>query len=59
MCIHERISHVCKNNTIPLEPWVNLNKSNEGVKENESPNWIFKKKCEDEKQVHYDNAAMF
>ena len=59
MCTDERRSHVCKNNVIPLEPCVNLNKSNEGVKENESPNWIFKNKCKEEKLLHYDEAAVF
>ena len=59
MCIHERISFKNKNNTIPLEPPINLNKTYEGVKENESSNWIFKKKLKDQKRLHYDEAALF
>ena len=59
MCIHERISFKNKKKIFPLEPCVNLNKNDEGVKENESPNWIFKKKLKDEERLHYDEAAMF
>ena len=59
MCTDERRSHVCKNNVIPLDPCVNMNKTDERVKENESPNWKFKNKCKDEKQLDYDEAALF
>ena len=59
MCTDERISHVCKNITIPLNSCMKVNKNDEGVNENESSNWIFKKKLKEEKQLHYDEDALF
>ena len=59
MCIHERISLKNKKKIFPLETCVNWNKNDEGVKENEWANWNFKKKCKEEKLLHYDEAALF
>ena len=34
--IHERISSVLNNKTIPLDSWIKLNKNDEGGKKNET-----------------------